>query len=141
MKRLTAVTATAFFLLQGVVFAYEGEDHQKMHKGNGQMAKLHKMMPMYAQAQAKIIAALEKGDSATAEKEIRKILATTPDLKKAKPHKSLKELKAMGKIASAFEEDVRSTAALVKKRNFAGAEVAFENAQRHCNECHVKFRD
>ena len=141
MKRLAAITATAFLLFPGVVFARGGENHQHIHKGNGQMAKLHKMMPMYAQAQAKINAALEKRDAATVAKETRKILATIPDLKKAKPHKNLQELKAMRRIASAFEEDVRRTASLVKKSDFTGAGVAFENAQRHCNECHVKFRN
>jgi hypothetical protein len=141
MKRFTAITATVFFLHQGLVFAYEGEDHQQMHKVNGTMARLHKIMPMYAQAQARINAALEKRDAAMVEKETGKILATITDLKKAKPHKNLQELRAMRRIASAFEEDVRKTALLIKKRDFSGAAVAFENAQRHCNECHVKFRN
>ena len=105
------------------------------------MAKLHKMMPMYARAQVKINAAMEKEDSATVVKETRKILATIPDLKKAKPHKNLRELKAMGKIAAEFEKDVGNTVALAKKFEFAGARIAFENAQKRCNECHVKFRD
>lgn len=138
MKR-AAIIISVILLIQGWAFAHEGENHSS-RKEDAQMGKLHKMMPMYAHAQAKINAALEKGDAATAEKEIGKILATTSDLKKAKPHKNLKELKAMRKTASAFEEDVRTTAAMVKKRDFSGAAVAFENAQRRCNECHVKFR-
>jgi aldehyde:ferredoxin oxidoreductase len=141
MKILAAMTATACLLLTGVVFAHEGENHQEMHKGSGQMAKLHKMMPVYARSQAKINEALEKRDAATVAKETGKILATIPDLKKATPHKNVRELKAMRKIASAFEGNVRETAELAKKKDFTGARVAFENAQKRCNECHVKFRD
>ncbi len=140
MKRITVITVTAFLLLPGVAFAQEGEKHMKNHKQDVQMGKLHRMMPMYAQAQAKINDALEKGDASTVAKETRKILATIPDLKRAKPHKNLQELKAMGKIASAFEEDIRNTAALAKEKEFTKARVAFEKAQKRCNECHVKFR-
>jgi len=135
------IIVSAILLIQSLAFAHEGEKHSKSHKEDTHMGNLHKMMPMYAQAQAKITAAMEKKDAATAEKEIGKILATMPDLKNAKPHKNLKALKAMRKIASAFEEDIRSTSALIEKRDFSGASVAFENAQRRCNECHVKFRD
>ena len=99
---LAIIVVSAFLLLAGVVFALESENHQQMHEGNGQMGKLHKIMPMYAQAQAQINAALEKRDAATVARETGKILATIPDLKKAKPHKNLRELKAMGRIASAF---------------------------------------
>ena len=106
-----------------------------------EMARQHRMMGMYAQAQAKIAGALEKRDAATVETETRKLLATIPDLKKAKPHKNLKERKIFQKIASAFEGDVKTTSALAKKRDFPGAKAAFTKAQKRCDECHAKFRD
>ena len=92
MKRV-AITISAILLLQGCAFAHEGENHALSHKENAAMAKLHKMMPMYARAQAKINAALEKEDAATVTQETRKILATIPDLKKAKPHKNAPKTK------------------------------------------------
>ncbi len=141
MKMIMAISACVGLLTQSAAFAHEGQNHLKAHKEDAQMEKLHKMMPMYSQAQAKISEALEKGDSATVESETGKILATTPDLKKSKPHKNLKEVKTMRKIASAFERDIKNTAVLVKKRDFTGAKGAFAKAQKRCNECHVKFRD
>ena len=47
----------------------------------------------------------------------------------------------MRKIASAFEGEVKGTAALAKKGDFTGAKAAFANAQKKCDECHAKFRD
>ena len=52
------------------------------------MDKLHKMMPMYAQSQAKINEALLNEDVETVKNETGMILATIPDLKNAKPHKN-----------------------------------------------------
>lgn len=127
--------------LHGGAFAHEGEQHRKKHKVDPQMEKLHKMMPLYAQAQAKINEALEKRDAATVEAESGKILATTPDLKNIKPHKNLKQMKTLREIASAFEGDVKATAAGAKKGDFAAAKAAFTQAQKRCDACHAKFRD
>lgn len=141
MKKPAATISCAILLIAGVAFAHAGEKHQGKHKEGAQMDKLHKMMPAYAQAQAAINEALEKGDKAAVEEQTGKILATLPDLKKAKPHKNPGALKTMRKIASAFEEEVKSTAALAKKGDFAGARASFVKAQKKCDECHAKFRD
>jgi cytochrome c556 len=141
MKRVAAITIFAFLLIQSGAFAQEGGKHGGKHKADPQMQKLHDMMPMYAQIQAKINEAIEKGDAAAVEAETGKILAPTPELKKAKPHKNLKEIKTLRKIASAFEGEVKATAAQSKKGDFAGAKAAFANAQKKCDDCHAKFRD
>ena len=141
MKKVMVTAACAILLAQGAVYAHEGEKHQGRHKADAQMERLHKMMPVYAQIQAKISEAIEKGDGAAVEAETGKILATTPDLKKAKPHKNLKELKTFRRIATAFEGEIKETAALAKKGDFTGARAAFANAQKKCDECHAKFRD
>lgn len=140
MKR-TVIVISAILLIQGWAFANEGENHSKNHKKDVQMDKLHKMMPMYAQAQANINEALINGDAATIKKETGKILATITDLKNAKPHKNIKQISAFRKIASAFAGDVKKTAAMAKTGDFAGAKDAFQFAQMRCNECHEKFRD
>jgi cytochrome c556 len=141
MKRVAAITIFAFLLVQGVAFAQEGEKHGGKHMADPRMQKLHDMMPMYAMTLAKINVALEKGDAATVELETGKILATTSDLKKAKPHKNLKEHKSLREIASAFEGEVKATIAMSKKGDFTGAKAAFAKAQKKCDECHAKFRD
>ncbi|WP_246560137.1 cytochrome c [Geobacter grbiciae] len=96
---------------------------------------------MYAQVQAKINSALERGDATTVEAEAGKIAATIPDLKKAKPHKNLKKIDTFKKIADAFSSEVTATAALAKKGDLAGANAAFKKAEGKCSECHAKFRD
>jgi len=105
------------------------------------MQKLHKMMPMYAMALSKLEAALEKGDLPAVESEAGKILATAPDLKRAKPHKNIKQLKTFRSIAAGFEKDVKETAELAKKGDFANARIAFQKAETKCATCHAKFRD
>lgn len=142
-KRFSTIAACligAFFVFQGAAFAHEGEKHGKKHNG-AQMDKFHKIMPMYAQGQAKINGALEKGDAAAVEVEAEKILATISDLKKSKPHKNLKKLDTFKKIADAFNSDVAATAAMAKKGDIAGAKDAFKKAGEKCDECHAKFRD
>lgn len=99
------------------------------------------MMPMYSQAQARIIEALSKGDAAVVRSEAGKILATIPDLKKSRPHKNLKEIDKMRKIAEAFEADVRSTVASAEKGDLTRAGAAFSRARKRCDACHAKFRD
>ena len=141
VKRVAAVTIFAFLLILGGAFAYEGEIHEGNHKEDAQRDLLHKMMPMYAQAQAKIDEALISGDAATIKRETGKILATIPDLKNAKPHKNIKKIAAFRNIASAFAGDVKKTAVMAKTGDFAGAKAAFQFAQTRCNECHAKFRD
>ena len=141
MKNIIAITACTILLIQGGVFAHEGEKHPEGHMEDVQMTKLHAIMPMYAQAQLRINAALGKGDASTVGSETGKILSTLPDLKKSEPHKNLKQIKTMRKLVSAFEGDVKATAALAKKGNWAGAKVAFAKAQKRCDECHAKFRD
>lgn len=140
MKR-AAIAISAILLIQGWAFAHEGENHSKNHKEDAQMDKLHKMMPMYAQAQAKINEALLNEDVATIKKETGKILATITDLKNAKPHKNFKQLATFRKMASAFEGEVKKTAEKAKIRDFLGAREAFLIAEMRCNQCHVKFRD
>lgn len=140
MKRITAVTICAFLLIQGGAFAHEGAKRTKRHGTNAQMQKLHDMMPMYAMALAKLEAALEKRDAAAVEAEAGRMLATTPDLKKGKPHKNLKQLKTFRSIAAGFESDLEETVELVKKGDFAKARAAFQKAEAKCAECHAKFR-
>lgn len=140
VKRVVTTMIVAFLLAQGWAWAHEGETHEMRHKGDEQMQKLHHIMPMYAQAQAKINEALAKKDAETTKAETEKILATITDLKKAKPHKNLKEIEAFRKIAAAFAGDVKKTAVLAKNGDFVGATGAFQSAQGRCNECHAKFR-
>lgn len=140
MKKVAALTTCAFLLMQGGAFAHEGEKHEKTHKTDAQMQKLHDMMPTYAVALAKLEGALEKGDPAAVEAEGGKLLATTPDLKKAKPHKNLKQLKTFRRIAAGFENDVKETVELAKKGDFVKAKSAFKKAEAKCAECHAKFR-
>ncbi len=141
VKRVAAMTISAFLLIQGGAFAHQGEMHQGKHQEDAQMDRLHMMMPVYAQAQAKINEALLTGDAATIKKEAGKILATITDLKNAKPHKNLKQLATFRKIASALEGDVKKTATMAKIGDFAGAKDSFQFAQMRCDECHKKFRD
>lgn len=141
MKKVTMLLACVLVLAQGNAFAHEGETHGKKHTQDAQMDKLHKMMPLYVQAQLRISQALEKGDAAAVEAEAGKILATIPDLKKSKPHKNLKQLDRFKKIADAFNADVTATAAMAKKGDLAGAGAAFRKAEHKCAECHAKFRD
>lgn len=140
MKRITAVTACAFLLIQGGAFAHEGERDTKKHKTNAQMQKLHGMMPVYAMALAKLETALKKGNAAAVEAEAGKMLATTPDLIKGKPHKNLKQLKTFRSIAAGFESDLKETVELAKKGDFPKARDAFKKAEAKCAECHAKFR-
>lgn len=140
MNRVAAITICALLLFQGGAFAHEGEKHEKKQKTNAVMQKLHDMMPMYGMALANVEAALEKKDSVAVETEAGKMLATTPDLKKAKPHKNLKQLKTFRSIASGFESDLKETVALAKKGDFTKAKDAFKKAEAKCAECHAKFR-
>ena len=112
MKRFAVITVCALLFVQGGAFAHEGEKHEQKHKTDTQMQKLHGMMPMYAMALAKLEAALEKGDAAAVGAEAGKMLATTPDLRKGKPHKNLKQLKTFRSIAAGFENDLKEMAEL-----------------------------
>lgn len=140
VKRVLTLLGCVFLLAEGASFAHEGEAHGK-HKADAQMANLHKMMPKYAASQAKINAALEKGDVATTVKETGYLLSTAADLKKAKPHKQLKELGEFQTIAGNFEKDVKSTAELARRGDVKGAKASFSTAQKSCAACHMKFRD
>lgn len=116
-------------------------DHGVKHNSDAQMARLHKMMPRYAQAQVSMNAALESGDLKAVARETAYLLSTTADLKKSKPHKNHTELEEFRKIASGFEQDVKSTAVSAEKGNLAGAKAAFAGARKWCDTCHAKFRD
>lgn len=140
MKKTTMLMVCALALIHGSAFAGGGEKHRTKHS-DAQMDRFHKMMPMYAQVQAKVNEALEKGNAAAVEAEAEKILATIPDLKKSKPHKNLKKLGTFKKIADAFSADVKTTADMAKKGDLAGARASFRKAGERCNECHAKFRD
>lgn len=141
MKRVVIILICAFLPIQGGAFAHEGENHGKEHKSNAQMQKLHDMMPMYAVALSKVEAALEKGDPAAVETEAEKMLATVPDLKKAKPHKNIRQLNTFRNIAAGFEKDLKETVDLAKNGNFVKAKTAFQRAEAKCAACHAKFRD
>src|SRR5512147_581176 len=125
LKRVATIMTFTFLMAQGGAFAHEGEHHAQGHKEDARMGKLHKIMPMYAQAQAKIDEALTKKDAVTVKKETGKILTTIPDLKNSRPHKNLKEIATFRKIASAFAADIEKTAALAKSGDFEGARIAF----------------
>ena len=140
MKKVIKLVGCVLVLLQGSAYAHEGEMHGEKHH-DARMSKLHKMMPMYAQIQAKVNSAMGKGDAATVAAEAEKILATIPDLKKSKPHKNLKKIGTFRKIADDFSSDVKATAVMAKKGDLAGATAAFKKAGERCDECHSKFRD
>jgi cytochrome c556 len=141
MKRVAVITICAFLLIQGGAFAHEGNKHGKEHKADAQMQKLHDMMPMYAVALSKVEAALEKREPSAVETEAGRMLSTAPDLKKAKPHKNLKQLKTFRSIAAGFEKDLKETVDLAKKGDFVKAKTAFMRAEAKCAACHAKFRD
>ena len=115
-------------------------EHNAMH-AEEHMATQHSLMAMYAQAQAKINEALQKGDTAVVKAETRKLLATIPELKKITPHKNRNGQKAIGQIAAAFEAELKTTLVRIGKRDFAGAGKSFGKAEGKCSECHAKFRD
>lgn len=153
MKRTSGLLAGLFLLISGTAFAQEGHGHDKPHdagkhhdsgKHHGtdkQMAKLHKMMPKYAVAQARINAALEKRDLTTIAKETEYLLSTTADLKKSRPHKHHADIGEFKRIAASFEKDVRSTAEFARKGEIKAAKAAFARAGERCDACHAKFRD
>jgi cytochrome c556 len=114
--------------------------HGRMHMDES-MAAQHRLMAFYTQASARINASLQKGDAGTVETETRKLLATIPELKKVTPHKNRKGQKAIGRIAAAFEADLKTTAARAAKRDLVGARKAFGKAEEECAACHAKFRD
>lgn len=127
--------------LYGIAFAHGTEKHSKMVPVDAQMKKLHAMMPMFSLASAELESALEKGDIVAAKIQADKILATTPDLKKSKPHKNVKQLKKFVGLATNFDETVTSTVDFIKKGNLSGAKAAFEKVEEICTACHAKFRD
>lgn len=140
MRKATLLMVCVLAMTHGGAFAHGVEKHGKNHS-DAQMDRFHKMMPMYAQAQAKINEALNKGDASAVEAGAQQILATIPDLKKSKPHKNLKKLGTFKIIADAFGMDVKTTADMAKKGDFVGAGAAFRKAEERCSECHAKFRD
>jgi len=136
-----AVIAGSFTSMTAhAVPVHGGMEHGGMHMDES-MARQHRMMALYAESQAKIIESLEKRDALSVEAETRKILATIPELKKAKPHKNLNERKEMVRIAAAFENDLKTTLVRAHKKDFGGARQAFTRAQQKCSACHAKFRD
>lgn len=140
MKRVMIFLICASLLSQVAAFAHEGKEHID-HADEAQMHKLHKMMPIYAQVQARIAEALGRGDATTVETETGKLLATIPDLKKAKPHKNLNQLKTFRSIATSFGKDITETINLAKNGDFVKAKDIFKKAEAKCVECHAKFRD
>jgi len=115
-------------------------EHSGMH-AEVHMAAQHRLMATYAQAQAKIKEALEKANAEVVQNEIKKLLATIPELRKVTPHKNRKGQKAIERIAAAFEADLKTTAARAAKRDLAGARKAFGKVEEKCAACHAKFRD
>jgi cytochrome c556 len=141
MKRVVIFLICAFMLSQVAAFAHEGKEHTQGKKDEAQMHKLHKMMPMYAQVQAKIAEAIERGDATAVEAETGKLQATIPDLKKAKPHKNLNQLKTFRNIATGFGKDLKETVTLAKNGDFDKAKDVFKKAEAKCAKCHERFRD
>ncbi|MBI2353891.1 MAG: cytochrome c [Deltaproteobacteria bacterium] len=140
MKKLTTMIACLLLLAHGEAFAQEGGKHKKGHKADALMQRLHDMMPMYGVALSKLETALEKGDPAAVETEAGKMLATTPDLKKAKPHKNAKQLNKFKSIAAGFESELKQTVELARTGDFNKAKAAFKKAEDKCAECHALFR-
>lgn len=105
------------------------------------MVQQHRMMAIYAQAQAKINTALHAGNGAAVKTETKNILATIPELKKINPHKKLKERGEIVRIAVSFEADLKTTAARAGKGDIQGARESFRKVERRCAECHRRFRD
>jgi len=119
---------------------YARTEHSGMHEEE-HMAAQHRLMAMYAQSQTKINEALQQGDAAAVRAETSKLLATIPELRKVTPHKNRKGQKAIGRIAAAFEAELKTTAARAAKRDLAGAGKAFGKAEKKCAACHARFRD
>lgn len=140
LKKISAITACLLLLAHGGAFAQEGGKHKKGHTANARMQKLHDMMPMYGVALSKLETALEKGDPAAVETEAGKMLATTPDLKRAKPHKNVKQLAKFKSIAAGFENDLKQTVEIAKTGDLQKARGAFKKAEEKCAECHALFR-
>jgi len=125
----------------GTASAHGLENHTKEHTSVKQMARLHTSMQLYEAAQVLINAAFEKGELKTTEVEIERMIKTIPDLKKARPHKGLKQLETYKRLAADFDKDLRQTLTLVKQGNLTGAKQAFTRAAQKCTSCHAKFRD
>lgn len=127
--------------IYAVAFARGTEKHGKTAAVDVQMKKLHAMMPLLSVVSAKLESALEKGDIAAVETEGNKIRAAVPDLKKAKPHKNIKQRKSFVELATNLDKAVISTVELAKKGDIAGAKAAFKQVEETCAECHTKFRE
>ena len=142
MKILTII---AMVLSTGLLFiTSKASAHGKVSRGgtvDAQMKKLHAMMPMFSIASAELETALEKGDSAAALTHAEKIKTATPDLKKSKPHKNVKQRKKFVEIATSFDDATTSMVDLIKKDDIAGAKTAFKKVEELCAVCHAKFRD
>lgn len=132
--------AVALVLTAATVSAHEGREHGKKH-GKAQMTKLHRMMPRYAKAEAKITAALDGGDLKGVVTETDYLNSTLADLKSSKPHKNVAALGEYREIAAGFGKDVKAAADAARKGDSAGAKAAFASAQEKCVSCHAKFRD
>jgi len=135
----------AVVLSTGLLFITpKASAHGKDPRGgavDGQMKKLHAMMPMFSIASSELETALEKGDSAAALVQAEKIKTAAPDLKKSKPHKNLKQRKKFVQIATSFDEAIASTVDLIKKDDLSGAKTTFKKVEELCAACHAKFRD
>lgn len=139
MKNNMTIAAAALLLIAATAHAHEGQQHGNHHV-DPQMAKLHKMMPRYAKAQASIQKSLDKDDLKAVAKQTDYLLSTTADLKRSTPHKNSAQLQEFQGIAGDFERDINALAASAKKADLAGARAAFASAATHCNSCHAKFR-
>jgi len=137
---LIAVVVSAGILFITPKASAHGKDPRGVTT-DAQMKKLHSMMPMFSIASAELETALEKGDSAAALVQSEKIKYATPDLKKSKPHKNIKQRKKFVEIATSFDEAITSTVDLIKKDDIAGAKTAFKKVEEVCAACHAKFHD
>ena len=138
---LTLSVVAGLFILNGFAFAHGAKNHDKMVPADAEMKKLHAMMPMFSQAYAKMETALERNEIAVLEAEAKKITTAIPDLKKAKPHKSIKQMGKFVEYASDLDKCVVTTVNLAKKGHLVEAKSAFKKVEGVCAACHATFRD
>lgn len=136
----------AVVLSAGILFitTIDASAHGKNPHGgtiDAQMKKLHAMMPDFSVASAECESALDKGDTAAAKASADRIMAATPDLKKCKPHKNVKQHKKFVELAADFEKKVAYTIDLINKNDLSGAKASLKKVEEACAACHTKFRD
>lgn len=143
MKKLVLIAVllgAGIMLVRPVLVSAHGKD-PRGGLVDTQMKKLHAMMPMFSMASAELEKALEKGDATAALIQADKIKAATPDLRKSKPHKNIKQRQKFVELVTSFDGAMSTTVDLIKKNDFSGAKTTFKQVEELCATCHVIFRD